>query len=439
MRSGVADAAQQRQDVRPLTLTYEGPARHSQIQRLHMPSHPLFSDKTIALSATLAATIGLEEAILLTVLNDAARLQSQNWARLGNNALRQHLPFWDDVTIRRVLRSLTDKGLLSLQGHVFPDGEGLIFAFMPGANAVNGEAPAAARPPQARPQNRTQTTHNTQAPLAGAQPHMAAGVNQKQPLPAQWQPQEDTLQRLEQHGIPRSFSCTQIDTFVLAGQEAGANRNDWNTRFFRHVKSQWVFVQNDAQRSQRNLERSAFNPAQDEAAPISLDWQPNADALQILQRAGIDPQFITDAVPEFVLYWAERGDAFKTWNSKFIQHVRQQWARFSASLDQSPLPTRISDNWQPSPDCFDILTMAHIDRRFAEQLVPEFVLYWRDSNQVHNSWNSRFLQYVKQQWGKRLAQPSGDTYGSQTSGQPAAQPGYATAQASVQRLKDTSW
>ncbi|WP_430460311.1 DnaT-like ssDNA-binding domain-containing protein [Thalassolituus sp. LLYu03] len=398
-----------------------------------MPSHPLFSDKTIALSATLAATIGLEEAILLTVLNDAARLQSQNWARLGNHALRQHLPFWDDVTIRRVLRSLMDKGLLSLQSPLFPDGEGLIFAFMPGANAVNADPQMNQRAPQARPAQQKN-------PAAIQTPLNSSAMHIKEPLPAQWAPQEDTLQRLEQHGIPRSFACAQIDTFVLSGQEAGANRNDWNTRFFRHVKSQWVFVQNDAQRAQRTLERTAFNPAPDEAAPISLDWQPNGDALQILQRAGIDPQFITDAVPEFVLYWAERGDAFKTWNSKFIQHVRQQWARFSVSLDHSPLPTRISDNWQPSPDCFDILAMAHIDRRFAEQLVPEFVLYWRDSNQVHNSWNSRFLQYVKQQWGKRLAQPSGDTYGSQTSGQPAAKPGYATANASLETLlTDTSW
>lgn len=401
-----------------------------------MPSHPLFSDKTIALSATLAATIGLEEAILLTVLNDAARLQSQNWARLGNNALRQQLPFWDDVSIRRVLRNLVDKGLLNLQGPMFPDAEGVIYAFIAQANQAN-EAPRE-RPPQARPQttgalpgNSTQHSNNVGAQHNG---HL------RQPLPDQWQPQEDTLQRLEQHGIPRSFSCTQIDTFVLSGQEAGANRNDWNTRFFRHVKTQWVYTQNDAQRSQRALERTAFNPAQDEATPIPLNWQPNSDACQILQRAGIDPQFITDAVAEFVLYWAERGDAFKTWNSKFIQHVRQQWARFSASVDQSPLPTRISDNWQPSPDCFDILTMAHIDRHFAEQLVPEFVLYWRDSNQVHNSWNSRFLQYVKQQWGKRLAQPSGETYGSQKTGKSATQPGYATANASLETLlTDTSW
>lgn len=393
-----------------------------------MPSHPLFSDKTIALSATLAATIGLEEAVLLTVLNDAARLQSQSWARLGNHALRQHLPFWDDVSIRNVLRSLVDKGLISVQGPMFPDAEGVIYCFVAEASTHN----VSDRPPQARPQ----TSQPLQSPAAAATVPASVG-HMKQPLPQRWQPQEDTLARLEQHGIPRSFSCSQLDTFILQGQEQGANRNDWNTRFFRHVKQQWVYTQNDAQRGQRQLERTAFNPAQEEASPISHHWQPNQDALQILERAGIDPQFIADAVAEFVLYWAERGDAFKTWNSKFIQHVRQQWARYSASVEHSSLPTRIADNWQPSPDCYDILSMGHIDRRFAEQLVPEFVLYWRDSNQVHNSWNSRFLQYVKQQWGKRLAQP-GEANGTSAQ-QATAQPGYATAEASIQRLKDTSW
>ncbi|MAD47568.1 MAG: hypothetical protein CMI02_08530 [Oceanospirillaceae bacterium] len=402
-----------------------------------MPSHPLFSDNTIALSATLAATIGLEEAVLLTVLNDAARLQSHAQTGISHPALRAQLPFWDDVSIRRVLRSLCDKGLISLQGALFPEGDMLLFNFTDHARE---------QPPRA------DALHTPAAPPAAS---AATPAHTKAPLQTDWQPHEDTLQRLQQHGIPRSFSWAQLDTFMLAGQEQGANRNDWNTRFFRHVKAQWVYQQNDAQRHQRALEKSfngpaqaaqttpghertAFRPGQEEAGPIAHDWQPNQDACQILTRAGIDPQFIADAVPEFVLYWAERGDAFKTWNSKFIQHVRQQWARYSASVEHSPLPTRIAENWQPSPDCFDILSMAHIDRRFAEQLVPEFVLYWRDANQVHNSWNSRFLQYVKQQWGKRLAQ-SGDAHGQSANRQQGAQPGYATAEASIQRLKDTSW
>lgn len=404
-----------------------------------MPSHPLFTDKTIALSATLAATIGLEEAVLLTVLNDAASIQGQQWARLHYQALRNQLPFWDDVSIRRVLRNLLDKGLLSLQEPMFPDGDGLIYAFNTTQAQIRPQAEAAVQP------------HQSKAASHAAQP----SGHVKQPLESRWQPQEDTLARLEQHGIPRSFAWAQMDAFILQGQEQGANRNDWNTRFFRHVKNQWVFTQNDAQKQQRILERgfqggiqlpsnhqerSAFQPVQDEASPISLDWQPSQDACQILQRAGIDPQFIADAVAEFVLYWAERGDAFKTWNSKFIQQVRQQWARYSASVEHSSLPTRIPDNWQPAEDCYDILAMGHIDRQFAQNLIPEFVLYWRDSNQVHNSWNSRFLQYVKQQWGKRLAQTSsGESYGTHTGQHRTAQPGYATAEASVQRLKDTSW
>ena len=28
-------------------------------------------------------------------------------------------------------------------------------------------------------------------------------------------------------------------------------------------------------------------------------------------------------------------------------------------------------------------------------MLPEFVMYWVDSNEVHTSWNSKFLQHVK--------------------------------------------
>lgn len=410
-----------------------------------MPSHPLFTDKTIALSASVAVTVGLEEAVLLTILNDAASLQGNQWIRLHNQALRNQLPFWDDVSIRRVLRSLIDQNQVHIRGDIFPEGEGIIFAFADSVTHTRNQPSA----PQAQTQVQARSASQNQAAVRG-----------HQPLTANWQPQPDTLKRIEQHGIPAAFAMHHLDSFILRGQEQGANRSDWNHRFFQFVKGQWVYTQNDAnrQRSQdlkphfqrqaqqtNGNERSAFKVVNDEAKPINNDWQPSPDACQILQRAGIDPQFIDDAVAEFVLYWAERGDAFKTWNSKFIQQVRQQWARYSASVEHSPLPTRISENWQPAEDCFDILSMGHIDPAFARNLIPEFVLYWRDSNQVHTSWNSRYLQYVKQQWGKRLSgsgqstNQTGLQHGEQGAQQTAAQPGYATAEASVQRLQDTSW
>ncbi len=381
-----------------------------------MPVHPLISDHAISLSATLAATIGLEEAILLSVLNDAARLQTQPQARLNSDTLRRQVPFWNDDTITRVLSSLIDKGLLQIHGPAFTQAAGIVFSF---ANA---------------PAQTVQTPRHAPAKDTRSVPARPSH------MPEQWQPSEEAVQRLEQHGIPRAFSFSQLDAFVLQGQEQGSNRNDWNTRFFRFIKNQWVYAQNDAGRFRRQQERTGFQPSQEEALPITADWQPSSDALQILQRASIDPQFIQDAVPEFVLYWQERGDVFKTWNSKFIQHVRQQWARFTAAVEHSPMPTRIESNWQPAEDCYDILGMGHIPREFATALVGEFVLYWRDSNQVHNSWNSRFLQYVKQQWAKRHAASSAvSTTGGNNGQQTTAQPGYSTAEASVSRLSDTSW
>ncbi|MFB3078803.1 MAG: DnaT-like ssDNA-binding domain-containing protein, partial [Lysobacterales bacterium] len=60
----------------------------------------------------------------------------------------------------------------------------------------------------------------------------------------------------------------------------------------------------------------------------------------------------------------------------------------------------IPSNWQPSEDVYDILRMSHIDADFAQQLLPEFIVYWKDSNLLHSSWNTKFLQHVKYKWAK---------------------------------------
>src|SRR5690606_33273314 len=112
---------------------------------------------------------------------------------------------------------------------------------------------------------------------------------------------------------------------------------------------------------------------------------PSADAVQILQRSGVSPTFIEDAVPEFLLYWRERGEAASTWNSKFIAHIRRQWARYSSALEHERDPHPIPSNWQPSEDVQDILRMANIDLAFARELLPEFILFWRDAGTPQRS------------------------------------------------------
>jgi len=415
-----------------------------------MQSHPLISEKMITLSPTLAATIGLEEAVMLTWLNDMMLSANTTPLQLSNDVVRRQLPFWNDQQIRLAIRSLHEKGLIQLQSALFPDDECLVVSFNNG-NAEASEIPSQAIANQAV---------NSQITDTNSQPAS------NQPVSSQWTPAASTLSRLQQHGVPDSFCWANMDAFILQAQEKGRGRNDWNTQFFRYMKKQWVYQQSDAFQERKKLESEVSFPTGQAANNRSADphqrfqmaqpaqpqsmagqWAPSEDAIQILQRSGIKPDFIQDAIAEFVLYWQERGDAHNTWNTKFIQHVRTQWARYSSSLEHSTTPTRITEQWQPSKDCFDILAMAHIDTQFAAQLVPEFILYWKDSNQLLTSWNSKFLQYVKQKWGQRLSSPStssqsasqsgqGNQYGTQQS---SVGSNYTTAEASIQRLSDTSW
>ena len=404
-----------------------------------------------------ANRIGLHEAVVLAALRQLAALQPHRRLTIEWQTLHRLIGFLTQTQRDQALTCLDQQGLIQI--FAATDAHQLVVE-------LNGPATTQTTAPSSSssstrfaslasadsPTLATHNTHNTHNPSSANQSASRRnsappipdknhqGQNsRRRPLDQQWQPAADTLQRLEQHGIPSAFTWSQLDAFRLTGIEQGNNRNDWNTRFFRHVKSQWVYAQNDAQRFQRQAERTAFHPTQDDASPIQYQWQPSQDALEILQRAGIDPQFIQDAVAEFVLYWSERGDAHKTWNSKFIQHIRQQWARYSAAVEHASTPTIIAHDWQPKPDCFDILAMGHIPEAFARQLIPEFVLYWHDTKQVHNSWNSRYLQYVKRQWAQQMSTHSAQASGGQDENATAHQSGYTTAAASIDRLSDTSW
>lgn len=434
--------------------------------------HPLIADKALVFSPALAATIGLEEAIALTWLNDIAQAMGGIQWHINNEQVRQVFPFWDDQKIRLVLRNLHEKGLVQLISPLFPDAPQVILCF-PNQQVVQQTTQPVQQPVQQSVQQAAQMS--AQQSIRSSGESMRAAVPQQgikqmmqqtaspqasshQPMQQQWQPTRDGLNRLQQHGIPDSYSLSKLDEFILQARENGNNRNDWNTQFFRFIKKHWVYTQTDAHKKQQRLAEKAsfstshtqapdrqerFQARREEAGPIAQQWQPSLDAQQILQRAGIDAQFIQDSIPEFVLYWQERGDAHKTWNTKFIQHARQQWARYSSSLQHSSVPTRIGDDWQPDNDCYDILAMAHIDVHYAQGLIGEFVLYWRDSNQLQTSWNSKYLQYVKQQWARQLNQGSQiggkANAGSQSGTQSNSEPGYATAAASRQRLTDTDW
>ncbi|NNL56952.1 MAG: hypothetical protein HKO71_04320 [Pseudomonadales bacterium] len=367
-------------------------------------NHSLIPERAVLVSPSLAASIGLEEAILLQHLENCCQLaqgmpghdlnsnQQQTeagadatelaagyqWARGSLQALAVQLPFWAPASLRRILQSLVDLGMLVL--NTFPQREDQVFAF-----AIN--QPSFGRDSKA---------HVPRQPPVGQAHNQGLGG---QRITAQWQPSEALITQLQQQGVDPDFSLASVDEFVLYWRERNEISHSWSSKFLQHVSRRWQQEQQREQDRKLRVQREASQlPANSQG--MQTGWQPSLDAIEILLRMGINQNFIDDAVPEFVLYWQERGDAQTTWNSKFVTQVKRQWARYTHALKHDTEPVPMRDGWQPDHEVFDVLAIANIDQEFARQLIPEFMMYWRDKNELHHSWNTKFLQYVKHQWSR---------------------------------------
>lgn len=377
----------------------------------------LIPERPLVISPTLAATIGLEEAVLLHVLTELMahrklRIKERlRWVELSQEELSAALPFWALIDIKRVQKSLQDLGLILLDPQTNkPDS--IYYAVnqaLDTATRYDGEA-AAASPRSAA---------NPAAPLS---PPPQQGASYIAP---NWQPGSEWIKQCKQQNIPEDFIQQLVPGFVMYWRDRKQARFSWGNAFYKFVLREWRSEQ--TRRGLRELETN-----------MSAHWWPSADALSILENAGISGAFIEDAIPEFVLYWRERGASNGAWNTRFIEHIRKQWGKYSAGIEFDTQPRRIAEDWQPSPECFDILRMAEIDEEFARSKVGEFVLYWRDTNQVHASWNTRFLQFIKYQWARRLEQPQNLSV-THAEDKSATGKGKQDLGASFQRFTDRSW
>ncbi|MEY8204925.1 MAG: DnaT-like ssDNA-binding domain-containing protein [Bermanella sp.] len=360
-------------------------------------AHSLIPERMLVVSPNLAATIGLDEAIMLQALHDGARSHDADWQVFNKNDLRNWLPFWQDQDIKRILKSLTDKGIVHFNSPPFGQSEQLFFSF-------DNKAPASHR------QSKTQVAYKE------------SQQQFKNAIPNQWQPDSETLKYIDETlGIARRYAKLQVRDFVFHYQSQGTLAASWSTMFIR-----WVNKRNKDDQNNPAIFKGDAARRQN----MEQNWQPQAATLEILHKAGVEQNFMRDCVGEFVLYWMEKGVAHDTWNTKFVAWVRRQWARFSASLAHPTDPIPMQEGWQPAEDVYDILAMANIDRAFAVSLVQEFILYWRDSKQLHTSWNVKFLQHAKHHWSKRLnGQNSAAT----------SQRDYAANTSIAERVKDLSW
>lgn len=62
----------------------------------------------------------------------------------------------------------------------------------------------------------------------------------------------------------------------------------------------------------------------------------------------------------------------------------------------------MTDDWRPSEDAYRILSGLGVERGFAEDEVPEFVLFWKQTGQVRSTWDSAFICRVRSQHDRKV-------------------------------------
>ncbi|WP_373090498.1 DnaT-like ssDNA-binding domain-containing protein [Zhongshania sp.] len=396
-----------------------------------------FVERQLLVSPSLAATLGLEAALLYQLLAewlpllDSRESQGIQWYIIDKQRLNTQLPFWDMEKIEEVLRTLNDQGLIIIGAALMSNAQNIRLAFTQAKSAAQAMQAntAAARTESPTPQTTAQQPVH-KGSLAANTTRMnqyTNTANPRHPVPgnniiaADWLPDQagiDYLTRFNQ--VDPAFINAVLPEFIAHYRDTGETRSSWNSAFSQYVSRRWKKEQYQKIELARNQ-------------PIGDSWKPSLDALEILERDGISRNFIEDAIPEFTLFWRERGTADSNWNSRFIQHIRLQWARYTNAVSNENVIAPIPSNWQPNDSVFDILRMARIDPEFAKAQIAEFILFWQDSGQAHRSWNTKFLQHVKYRWANNHQLGQSDARQQQAPGASKPATGF------IAKHTDRSW
>jgi hypothetical protein len=124
-----------------------------------------------------------------------------------------------------------------------------------------------------------------------------------------WQPSEDTLEIVKMTSISNDFMNLKLKEFRIYWTERGQKKNNWNITFLDFIRREWAKENN----SNKGLPYT-----------INEKWFPDEDVFDILNLSDISRDSALKYLREFILYWKDKGTAFTTWNSKFIDHVKRR-------------------------------------------------------------------------------------------------------------------
>jgi len=128
-------------------------------------------------------------------------------------------------------------------------------------------------------------------------------------LSDEWMPSNETYEVITMTKIPEEFISLKLKEFKIYWIERGQQKNNWNSTFIDFIRREWA--------KELNSNKSIPHV-------IDENWYPDDDVFDILNLSEITKDSAIKYLSEFILYWKDKGAAFTTWNSKFIDHVKRR-------------------------------------------------------------------------------------------------------------------
>lgn len=215
-----------------------------------------FGEKLLSVSPSLAAQIGLEEAVLAHLVFELShvcpvkKVANEDWFYLAPERWPELVPFWNMTKIDQIFKNLERLKIIERQFN--DNGQFLIRlvpdnAFHPAAER-NNSARSIPKPIQQRfPENinpaRQRNQNHADLPtfMIEQSQQLQNRQSYKSPITQNWMPDKNLLiPRLVAENIPGEFVNEQLPGFISYHMETGTTAADWNSRFIRWVKEEWT-------------------------------------------------------------------------------------------------------------------------------------------------------------------------------------------------------
>lgn len=205
-------------------------------------------EKLLFVSPTLAQTLGLEEALLVQLLQEIQTVQCRHQVDFSQTHRSTFLPFWSETQFRSVLKRLQAQGVIKVSGESpwtialeLPDENG------PAPSPQADIRPSAPPPPSPEPtpvyaMNETRQLNQSDDELAylrQGKPERPRVNVRKTAMHAEWEPSEDFPRLLTFHDIPLQFALSELGKFRQYYLASDRKEISWDVRYLNWVQRAW--------------------------------------------------------------------------------------------------------------------------------------------------------------------------------------------------------